>query len=143
MCSSDLGTSSILIQSGSNTYAVSLGSNPTLQSIASAINAEDDAHDIGMRAEVVDTGATTNRYQLVLRSEKVGAANSFSISVDEGDTNFSQFIAGITTPIAAQDAQVVLTGTQGNGQGITITRPSNTITNLWQGVTVEIGRAHV
>lgn len=136
------GTSSLMIQSNGNTYAVSVGQNPTVQSIADAINSENSAHDIGVTAEVIDTGSGTNRYQLVLRSSEVGSTGAFSVSVDEGDANFTSFVNGLTDVVPGQDAKVLLTGAQGGSSGITITRSSNTISDLWQGVTLNLQSAN-
>lgn len=108
---------------------------PTLERIAAAINAADDANATGVRAEVVDTGSTgNNRYQLVVRSEQAGTASGFSISYDDGDPAFQAVINSVGSNVLTQasDARVQLNG------GVTVTRSSNTISDLIAGVTLEL-----
>lgn len=108
---------------------------PTLERIAAAINAADDANATGVRAEVVDTGNSgNNRYQLVVRSEQAGTASAFSISYDDGDPAFQTVINSVGSNVLTQatDARVQLNG------GVTVTRSSNTISDLIAGVTLEL-----
>jgi flagellar hook-associated protein 2 len=108
---------------------------PTLERIAAAINAADDANATGVRAEVVDTGNSgNNRYQLVVRSEQAGTASGFSISYDDGDPAFQAVINSVGSNVLTQatDARVQLNG------GVTVTRSSNTISDLIAGVTLEL-----
>jgi|LakMenEpi03Aug12_release.lakeMendotaPanAssembly.Ray.scaffolds.fasta_scaffold54428_2 flagellar hook-associated protein 2 len=108
---------------------------PTLERIAAAINAADDANATGVRAEVVDTGGSgANRYQLVVRSEQAGTASGFSISYDDGDPAFQAVINSVGSNVLTQasDARVQLNG------GVTVTRSSNTISDLIAGVTLEL-----
>ncbi|MFN9949125.1 MAG: flagellar filament capping protein FliD [Planctomycetota bacterium] len=108
---------------------------PTLERIAAAINAADDANATGVRAEVVDTGNSgNNRYQLVVRSEQAGTASGFSISYDDGDPAFQAVINSVGSNVLTQasDARVQLNG------GVTDTRASNPISDLIAGVTLEL-----
>ena len=121
--------------------------NPSLSSIAAKINAEDDANDIGVRAEVVDTGDTANsgssRYQLVLHAKNTGSAGAFSVTLDSSPTANSALANVINglggTPItAAQDAKIRLSPDVSGQTGILVTRSSNQITDLWPGVSVDL-----
>lgn len=129
-----------------NPKIISLNS-PSLNSIAAAINAEDDANDIGVRAEVVDTGNTTNggsqRYQLVVRAKETGSAGAFTVSLGSNPTPGSALESVINglggTPItAAQDAIVRLNPNTTGASGIDVTRSSNQITDLWPGISVDL-----
>ncbi|MFN9706091.1 MAG: flagellar filament capping protein FliD, partial [Planctomycetota bacterium] len=75
-----------------------------------------------------------NRYQLVVRSEQAGTASGFSISYDDGDPAFQAVINSVGSNVLTQatDARVQLNG------GVTVTRSSNTISDLIAGVTLEL-----
>jgi flagellar hook-associated protein 2 len=136
---------SLQIDVGGATRLISVGrvvngvvEPPTLERIAAAINAEDDATDMGVRAEVVDTGNTANgganRYQLVVRATNTGAAGAFSISYDDGDPAFQTVINNVAGNVLTQgaDARVQMNG------GVTVYRASNTISDLIPGVTLDL-----
>jgi len=136
---------SLQIDVGGTTHLISVGQvvngvvePPNLERIAAAINAEDDATDMGVRAEVVDTGNTANgganRYQLVVRATKTGAEGAFSVSFDDGDPAFQNVINNLSGNVLTQgsNAQVQVNG------GVTIYRPSNTISDIIPGVTLEL-----
>lgn len=144
--STSLGApASLQIDVGGTTHLISVGQvvngavePPTLERIAAAINAEDDSTDMGVRAEVVDTGNTSNgganRYQLVVRATNTGAAGAFTISYDDGDPAFQSVIDNVGGNRLTQgtDARVQLNG------GVTVYRASNTISDLIQGVTLDL-----
>lgn len=131
-----IGSGSLTISVGGQTKTLTIdGSNNTLQGIADEINSA----DIGATAGVIDTG---NGYRLVLSAEETGVDNAISISVsdDDGDdtdaSGLSQFsfdgtTNNLTETVAAQDAVVQV-------NGISITRPTNTIENVIDGVTLEV-----
>ncbi|MCA8976729.1 MAG: flagellar filament capping protein FliD [Planctomycetes bacterium] len=104
---------------------------PTLESIAEAINAE----GLDVRAEVVDTGAAVDPFQLVVRSTDTGTAGAFTISGVIGDPEFEAIFTELATPVtneqAAEDAQIKL-------NGITITRSTNSISGAIAGVTLDL-----
>jgi len=118
---------------GGNSYFISAANN--LEAIASAINSEDDANETGVRAEVVDTGsgaAAGERYQLVIRGEEPGAENSFTLAVDEGGTGFDDLVAELNTdPVVATDSHIKV-------NGLDIYRSSNTIADLFGGITLDL-----
>jgi flagellar hook-associated protein 2 len=106
--------------------------NNTLDGIAQAIN---DA-DAGVTAQVVDTGQAGNPFQLVLTSEKAGSSGAISIGTDSATTELQSLASSI-------DANVIRQGTNASFtfNGIEIERSTNTITDLIQGVTIELGGA--
>ena len=132
----DIGGATHLIAVGGVVNGVT--QPPTLEGIAAAINAADDANSIGVRAEVVDTGNTANgganRYQLVVRSEQTGTAGAFSISYDDGDPAFQSVISSVGSNVLTQatNAQVQLNG------GVVASRATNTISDLITGVTLDL-----
>lgn len=137
------GTASFFINSGGNQNLISVA-DPNLNSIAAAINQADDDNDTGVRAEVVDTGnpanGGANRYQLVVRSTTPGVENGFTVSYDDGSAAFQAVINQVAgnTLSQAQDAQLLINGTpQGTG-GITVYRPTNQVSDLWPGITLDL-----
>jgi flagellar hook-associated protein 2 len=131
------GPASIELQVGGGTYLIGV-SSPDLDSIAAAINDFDTQNDIGVRAEVVDTGNTSgggaNRYQLVVRSTTTGTEGAFSIAVDDGDAAFAAVINSVASNVrtAASNASLTING------GVTIERSSNQISDLWAGITLDL-----
>lgn len=99
--------------------------NGTVSSVAQAINDE----DIGIRARVVNTGESPNGFVITLESTAPGTANAFSITSTDSASNtlgFDQLIGG-----AATNAEL-------NVNGIDIERPSNTIDDLIEGMTLNL-----
>ncbi|MCR9244999.1 MAG: flagellar filament capping protein FliD [bacterium] len=104
-------------------------SNPTPQAVADAINATGS----NVRAEVVDTGAASNPYQLVIRSTETGTENAFSFSAVSGDV--SGLIADVqANQTPAEDATVIV-------NGLTITRSTNSVSGAIAGVTLDLKSA--
>ncbi|MEO6596708.1 MAG: flagellar filament capping protein FliD, partial [Planctomycetota bacterium] len=135
-------TGTLQIDVGGNTHLIAVTS-PNLNTIAAAINAEDDANNLGVRADVVDTGNTANggadRYQLVVRSTKTGTEGGFSISVDEGDPAFAAVINDIADNVrtVASNARIQLNG------GVIVQRSSNTLGDVIPGVTIDLKSAPI
>ena len=115
--------------------------NATLDKIAAAINAEDDATEMGVRAEVVDTGNPANnganRYQLVLRGTATGTANAFTVSYDSGDQAFQNVVTDLAAHRIVQgaDAEIDL-------GGIRVYRSTNSVNDLIPGVTLDLKSAN-
>lgn len=109
---------------------------PNLMEIATGINAADNSWDVGVRACVVDTGNTktpSERYQLVLRAKDMGAANGFTVAYDDGGSGFEALIVELSTNqvTAPQDSIVKV-------DGLSSHRESNTIDDLFAGITIEL-----
>ncbi|BFN13761.1 flagellar filament capping protein FliD [Marinobacter sp. RI1] len=136
-----IGSGSLTISVGGKTAALAIdNSNNTLEGIAQAINEA----DVGASAGIIDTGSG---YRLVLSSDKTGLDNAISISVsdDDGDNSdsagLSQFsfdgtTNNLTETVQAKDAIVKV-------NGISISRPTNSIENLIDGVSLEVSEEGV
>jgi flagellar hook-associated protein 2 len=114
---------------------VSLGAESTLDDLRAAIN------DLGaeVSASVLNTGSeATPQLRLVLSSNETGLSQSISIVAD--DTTLDMVSTGVDTFQAAQDSEVVL-GVTDAGAGttaITINRPSNTLSDVVAGLTLNL-----
>lgn len=118
--------------------AVSLtvtAANNTLAGLRDAINTAGS----GVIASIIDDGSGA---RLVLKGA-TGAAAAFTVSAApaSGDTGLTRFIyqpgtAAMTQAATAHDAQLVI-------DGVTVTRGSNTVSNLIDGVTLSLKRAAV
>lgn len=135
--STEVGTGTLTLNVGGVSTDITLdSSNNTLEGMAAAIN---DA-GAGVSAGIVDTGSG---YRLVLSSEKGGTANEISISVADDDGNdadsagLSQFFydgsaaSNMEETVAAKDARLEV-------NGIEITRSTNTIEGVVDGVTFDL-----
>ena len=119
-------------------------SQSSLAGVRDAINAA----NIGVSASIVNDGASTGN-RLVIASKDSGLANALKITVADADlTNtdmagLSQLAydastggtVNLTQTVAAQDASVVI-------DGIAIAKPSNTLTDAIQGVTLNLTKAN-
>ena len=93
--------------------------NTSLEGTVAAINAA----DLGVRAELVNTGAASGNYQIQLVGES-GAAKSFSMTSSDSSLNFSNLQT-------ATDANL-------NVNGIDFTRSTNSINDIIGGVTLNL-----
>lgn len=131
-----VGSGTLTLDIGGVTTDITVdGSNNTLEGLAASIN---DAN-AGVSAGVVDTGSG---FRLVLSAEETGIENSVKISVADDDGNntdasgLSQFVFNDTTSnleetVAAQDAQLEI-------NGIAVSRPTNTVEGVIDGVTFDL-----
>ncbi|MCL0083688.1 flagellar filament capping protein FliD [Thermodesulfovibrionales bacterium] len=140
-------TQVLRIKVGSNPHAdITIDStNNTLAGVRDAINGA----GAGVRATVINDGADL---RLILSAEETGAANKIVVQVDENnDEIFAQAQAGetdmtglsrlafdaidgitnMTESVPARDASLDI-------EGLTVTRPSNTIDDLIAGVTINL-----
>jgi flagellar hook-associated protein 2 len=125
----------------SQTITVPAGSN-TLAGVRDAINAA----NVGVTATILNDGST-NGNRLVLTSKDSGAANGMKITISDDDGN-SADASGLSQlafdPVSvpgsgrnlsdvqtARDAVLVV-------DGITVTKPSNLVTDAIQGVTLSL-----
>lgn len=107
---------------GSNSMTVTIGGQ-TLQQIADAINS--DSSNPGVTATVINTGASTNPYELMLTANQSGSAGAFSVT----STNASDL--SLTTPQTAQNASLTV-------NGVSVSSSSNTVTGAIPGVTLNL-----
>jgi len=131
-----IGTGSLTLQVGDESKVLTIdGTNNTLQGLANEIN---DA-GIGVTAGVIDTGSG---FRLVMSAEETGTANAVTITASDDDGNntdtagLSRFVFdgttnNLTETIVAKDAVVQVNGIQ-------ITRPTNNIENVIDGLSFEL-----
>ncbi|MBL8752610.1 MAG: flagellar filament capping protein FliD [Planctomycetes bacterium] len=131
-----VGTGELVINVKGLDHVITPGGD-NLTDIATAINAYDDANEIGVRAEVVDTGNTANggaqRYQLVVRATEPGTENAFTISGDAGLATLMSQIQG-NTITAATDTSLTV-------NGINVTRSTNQVADVFPGITLDLKKA--
>ena len=119
--------------SGTITLSLTVGSTATsttditvadasLQGTVTAINAA----NLGVTAEIVDTGSTTNRYRIQLIGE-TGSEKAFSLTSSDSAISFSSVQS-------ASDAQL-------NVNGIDFIRSSNVIDDVLTGVSLTLNTA--
>jgi flagellar hook-associated protein 2 len=108
-------------------------SNNTLEGIRDAINAA----DAGVTATIVNDGNPTNPYRLVLSSENSGIDQSARIAVT-GDATLSALLShdpagtqNFSENVTAQNALFTV-------DGISITKSSNKVTDVIDGVTLDL-----
>jgi flagellar hook-associated protein 2 len=120
-------------------------SNDTLQGVANAVNAA----NVGVTATIVNDGSSSGNH-LVFTSNATGTSSSMQVQVADADGNntdtsgLSQLAYDPTAAAgsgqnlsqteAAQDATLTI-------DGIAVTKPSNTITDAIQGVTLNLTKA--
>jgi flagellar hook-associated protein 2 len=121
-----VGTGDLILTVGGTAHTISIGTgSDTLEGVRDAIN---DA-EIGVTATVVNTGAATDPFVLVLRGNETGVANSFQVDVTglSGGTQSLVF----TETQAAQDARIKV-------DTIEIFRSSNVIADVVEGVELSL-----
>jgi flagellar hook-associated protein 2 len=112
-------TLSLSIGSTSATTTEITVTDASLQGTVSAINAA----NVGVTAEIVDTGVAGDRYRIQLIGE-TGAEQAFSLASDDDSISFSSVQA-------ATDAQL-------NVNGIEFTRSTNVIDDVLTGVSLTV-----
>lgn len=126
-------TVTIDIGTGGNQESVSieLSSTTTLSEFASSFNAQSES----ATASVANVGTSSSpSYALIIKAENTGVdEGSISVSVGTAVTDSGAGAFNTTTLEQAQDAEFSLGGVSG-----TITRSSNTVTDLIDGVTVNL-----
>jgi flagellar hook-associated protein 2 len=123
--------------SGGTTANITIdSSNNTLQGIRDAINAA----NMGVSATIVNDGSGTP-YRLALSSDNSGLSNSIKISTDGANAAITGLIAhdpagtqNLTQTVTAQNAAFSV-------NGIAVSKTSNTVSDVIDGVTLTLGKA--
>lgn len=138
--------------SGSNTFTANATKTPVTLSIGSSSNTlagirdAINAADAGVTATIVNDGQTSGN-RLVITSKDTGAVNGIKITVaddDAGNLDNSGLSQLAYDPTATSGTGKNLTELQAaknallEVDGISITKPSNTITDMLQGMTVNL-----
>lgn len=128
-------TDASFTSNGSGTKTVTIdATNNTLSGIRDAINGA----KIGVTATIVNDGGTSP-YRLVLTESSTGKTNSMKISV-AGDAALSSLLShdpsnntgqALTETVSAQNAEFEV-------DGIAVSKTSNTVTDVIQGVTLNL-----
>lgn len=129
--SAAIGSGTLTIGVGSNSFNLAVSDTDTLSDIASNIN--DDANNPGVTATVV-YGA--NGAQLLLSSSKTGVANGFTISANATSSDGLGALAtklGTAGGNEAKDALLTL-------DGIDISSASNSVSGAIDGVTLNLAK---
>jgi flagellar hook-associated protein 2 len=133
---SDASTPPVTFTGKTDSTPVSItidSTNNTLEGIRDAINNS----DAGVTASIINDGTS---YRLSLSSQATGEQNAVKIAVTEdGAAGLAQLaydgsaggVSNLTQNVAPQDAVIKV-------DGITITKPSNTITDAIQGITLNL-----
>ncbi|HKJ08216.1 MAG TPA: flagellar filament capping protein FliD [Gammaproteobacteria bacterium] len=113
---------------GGKSETVTIGGK-TLQQIADAIN--QSSSNPGVTAAVVNNGASSNPYELMLTSNKPGTANGFSLSFTNGSGSSITDPLAMSTTQAAQNAAFTV-------NGASLSSSTNTVTGVLPGVTLNL-----
>ena len=129
------GTLAFTIDGVTKNLAIN-SSNNTLDGIASAINEESA---LGASATVINNGSG---YQLVITSNETGVAKAIEINVTDSDGNNidGAGLSQLSYAVGAQNLtqNQAATDASFNFNGIAITRTSNTVDDLVEGLTIEL-----
>ena len=124
--STQTGTGTITIAAGSSApVTITINStNSTLSGVRDAINNA----NAGVTASIVNNGSSSNPYQLLIRSTNTGTANSFTVDASG--------LSGGQTLSFAQSQPA--TDAQFSVNGVNITKSSNTVSDVIDGVTLTL-----
>lgn len=133
------GASTVTFTVGTTSTNITVAAGATLQDIRTAINNA----NMGVTANIVNDGSGTP-YRLTLTANNTGVSNSItSIAIQPGGDNAINDLLSyndavnppaaptLTQTAAAQDAQFII-------NGVSITKSSNIITDVIQGVTLTL-----
>lgn len=131
-------TGATFTSSGAGTKLVTIdATNNSLQGIRDAINTA----KIGVTATIINDGGASP-YRLALTSDSIGKANSIKVSVT-GDAALSNLLAhdpgnntgqSLAETVTAQNAEFKV-------DGVSVSKTSNTVTDVIQGVTLNLQKA--
>ena len=123
--SAQTGTGTITIATGSSApVTITINStNSTLRGVRDAINNA----NAGVTATIVNSGSSSNPYQLLIRANNTGTANSFTVT---SSLSGGQALSFAQTQ-QAKDAQFSM-------NGVNITKSSNTVSDIIDGVTLTL-----
>lgn len=133
-----IGTGTLALTIGDTTTNITIdASNNTLAGIAAAVNAQDD---VGVTASVINTGSG---YRLLFRADETGAENAISVSItgdgdgiDNNDAGLSQLSFNGTDNFMDETSEALDAEFEFNG--VAVTRSSNTVSDLVDGLTLNL-----
>lgn len=138
------GTLTFATTGGSSFNVTVDGSNNTLSGLRDAINKASGNTSVSASIVNVDPGTGTGTVsKLVLSAKNTGVSSGFTVSGTDGDTNNADnlglsrlFSANLSAQATASDAIIKV-------DGQTATRSSNTITDVIQGLTLNLQAAQI
>ena len=111
---------------GAYEKSITVTANDTLSTVVKEIN----DLNFGVNATIINDGSSTAPYRLSLTADNSGSAGA--VTVDTSSTNLNT-----QTLVAAQDAAVFV-GSSTSQQPLLVTSSTNQITNVIQGVTLDL-----
>lgn len=129
------GNGTLTLTSGGISYGIAYTNSMTLDELKDAINTQ--AGD-KVKASTLQVG--TNDYRLILRSVDTGASQAITLSDSSGgslDSKLYSAYDATTNPTGVQSIQSAQDASF-KYNGITLTRSSNTITDITPGVTINL-----
>jgi flagellar hook-associated protein 2 len=128
------GAGTLAISLGASSFNITVASDTTLAGVRDAINQASDNPGVKATIIKVDSGS-----QLVLTSDKVGAANTVSIAATDTDAldgnDLTRFAtASLTSIQTASDAIIYVDGQK-------VTKDSNSFSDVISGVTITLKKA--
>ena len=128
------GAGTLTIGLGVSSFTISVASDTTLAGVRDAINQASDNPGIKATIIKVDSGS-----QLVLTSDKVGAANAINIGATDTDAADGNDLtrlatASLTSIQTASDAIIYVDGQK-------VTRADNSFSDVISGVTISLKKA--
>ncbi len=128
------GAGTLAIGLGASSFTISIAADTTLAGVRDAINQASDNPGIKATVIKVDSGS-----QLVLTSDKVGAANTISIGATDADALDGNDLtrlatASLTSIQTASDAIIYVDGQK-------VTKASNSFSDVISGVTITLKKA--
>jgi flagellar hook-associated protein 2 len=129
-----LGAGTLAIGLGTSSFNITVAGDTTLAGVRDAINQASDNPGIKATIINVDSGS-----QLVLTSDKVGAANTISIAASDTDALDGNDLtrlatASLTSVQTAADAIIYVDGQK-------VTKDSNSFSDVISGVTISLKKA--
>ena len=118
--------------SGGGTHNLTFAGK-TLNQVAAEFNSID-----GISAEVIDVGGSVNRYSLILSSDTVGATNGFHISDSTAGQDRWETPNDPTSDSVDNKFNQLATNASFTLDGISISRNTNTISNVIDGAVIEL-----
>ena len=120
------GTATNNTINGAYEKTLTVSQNDTLTTLVKSIN----DLNFGVKATIINDGSATAPYRLSLTADNSGSAGA--VTVDTSSTNLNT-----QTLVAAQDAAVFV-GSSNSQQPLLITSSTNQVTNVIQGVTLDL-----
>ncbi len=132
-------TGATFTSNGAGAKTVTIDStNDSLSGIRDAINSA----DIGVTATIINNGDPSTPYILSLTSENIGLKNSIKISVS-GDAALDTLLANDPAGTQNLDETVTASDSAFLVDGVSITKSSNVVTDVVEGVTLNLLKTNV